>query len=357
MAATFAQKGFEVIGVDINPEAVRKINAGEPPVEEPLLAEVMRDARPRLSASSDARNAAATDASFFIVPSPSSPDGSFSNEFLMRAMESAARAVRESGKKGHLFVCSSTTTPGAGDSVLIPMLEKELGGKCGQDFGFCYNPEFIALGMSFGGLLEPDLVLIGESDPDSGAVLEALYRRYNTNKPRLARMSVVSAELTKISVNSYITMKISFTNQLRLIADRFPKANIHAILDAIGSDTRINSKYLRAGLSYGGPCFPRDNRLLAFTARQSELQAPLAEASDAVMSIRKKICSGESRSWPGLAIQSPCWVCLTNPILILLRNPPDCFWPNTLSGRATTYGCMTIAPNPPTAPACSSSRL
>ncbi|MGN6555139.1 MAG: nucleotide sugar dehydrogenase [Verrucomicrobiota bacterium] len=287
MAATFAQKGFEVVGVDINAEAVRKINAGQPPVEEPLLAEVMKEAHPRLRASTDARDAASTDASFFIVPSPSQPDGSFSNEFLMRAMESVARAVRESGKKGHLFVCSSTTTPGACDSVLIPMLEKEIGGKCGEDFGFCYNPEFIALGNVVRGLLEPDMVLIGESDAASGAALEALYRKYNTNQPRISRMSVISAELTKISVNSYITLKISFTNQLRLIAERFPKADIHTILGAIGSDTRINSKYLRAGLSYGGPCFPRDNRLLAYTAKQVGLVAPLAEASD-VMNERTK---------------------------------------------------------------------
>jgi UDPglucose 6-dehydrogenase len=282
MAATFARRGFEVLGVDINPEFVRKLNAGEPPVEEPLLAQTVAEGHSRLRASTNPKDAVETDASFFIVPSPSLPDGSFSNEFLLKAMQPVAKAVKERGKKGHLFVCSSTTTPGGGDSVLIPMLEKEIGGVCGRDFGFCYNPEFIALGNVVRGLLEPDLVLIGESDPASGAVLEALYRKYNTNKPRIARMSVVSAELSKISVNSYITMKISFTNQLRMIADRFPKADIHAVLDAIGSDSRINSKYLRAGLSYGGPCFPRDNRLLAYAARQAGVQAPLAEASDFV---------------------------------------------------------------------------
>jgi UDPglucose 6-dehydrogenase len=288
MAATFAQRGFEVVGVDINPEFIRKINAGEPPVEEPSLAAVMREAHPRLRASTDPRDAVDTDVSFFIVPSPSLPDGSFSNEFLMRGMESVARFVRKSGKKGHLFVCSSTTTPGSCDKVLIPMLEKEMGGKCGVDFGFCYNPEFIALGNVVRGLLEPDMVLIGESDPASGEALEALYHKYNTNRPNIARMSLASAELTKISVNSYITMKISFTNQLRLIAEQFPTADIHTILAAIGSDTRINSKYLKAGLSYGGPCFPRDNRLLAYTARQAGLQAPLAEASDKVNEITKE---------------------------------------------------------------------
>ena len=95
-------------------------------------------------------------------------------------------------------------------------------------------------------------------------------------------MSVISAELTKISVNSFITMKISFTNQLRMIAEQFPKAEIHTILDAIGSDSRINHKYLRAGASFGGPCFPRDNRLLAYAAKQAGVQAPLAEATDLV---------------------------------------------------------------------------
>ncbi len=100
-------------------------------------------------------------------------------------------------------------------------------------------------------------------------------------------MSIISAELTKISVNSYITMKISFTNQLRMIAEQFPKADINTILDAIGTDTRIGKKYLRAGLSFGGPCFPRDNRLLAYAARQVGMQAPLAEASDKTNELTK----------------------------------------------------------------------
>lgn len=277
-----AARGFDVVGVDIDQGKVDKINQGLPPVDEPLLAETIRAGHSRLRATLDAREAVATDVTFFIPPSPSLPDGSFSNEFLLKAMQPVARAVKEAGKKGHLFVCSSTTTPGAMDAVLIPMLERELDGVCGRDFSVCYNPEFIALGDVVKGLLEPDLVLIGESDPESGAALEELYKTYNVNAPRIARMSIVSAELTKISLNSYITMKISFTNQLRLIAARHPKADIHAILDALGNDSRIGKKYLRAGLSYGGPCFPRDNRLLAYTARQVGLEAPLAEASDKV---------------------------------------------------------------------------
>lgn len=287
MAATFAQKGFDVLGVDINAEVVGKINAGEAPVDEPLLAETMAAGRSRLRASTKAKDAVETDASFFIVPSPSLPDGSFSNEFLMRGLQPLAKAVHDAGKKNHLFIISSTTTPGSCRQVFVPMLEQQIGGVCGKDFGFCYNPEFIALGNVVRGLLEPDMVLIGQSDPANGERLEALYKKYNANRPYIARMSLTSAELTKISVNSYITAKISFTNQLRMIAEEFPDTDIEAMLDAIGADSRIGRKYLRAGLSYGGPCFPRDNRLVSYAAKQVGLAAPLAEATDAVNELAK----------------------------------------------------------------------
>jgi UDPglucose 6-dehydrogenase len=192
IAATFASRGFPVVGVDIDPEKIRKVNAALPPVDEPLLAETMVEAKGRLHATDDPAEAVQTDASFFIPPSPSLPDGSFSNEYLLKAMQPIARAVRGAGKKGHIYVCSSTTTPGAVDGVLIPMLEKETGWQCGSGFHVCYNPEFIALGNVVNGLLEPDLVLIGEGDPESGAALEELYRKYTRNKCRIARMSATS---------------------------------------------------------------------------------------------------------------------------------------------------------------------
>ena len=329
IAASLAKQGFDVIGVDIDPEKVRLINEGLPPVEEPLLAETITAGRSRLRATVDHREVVATDVTFFIPPSPSLPDGSFATEFLLKAMQPVAKALREAGKTGHIFVCSSTTTPGAVDSVLIPMIEKETGWTCGKEFGFCYNPEFIALGNVVNGLLEPDMVLIGESDKASGDALEDLYRRYNRNKPRLARMSIISAELTKISVNSYITMKISFTNQLRMIAERFDGASIHDILDAIGSDSRIGHKYLRPGLSFGGPCFPRDNRLLAYTAKQKGLLAPMAEASDRVNELTKQdlletvqglIGKGETVAVLGLAYKPDTYITEESAGLFLAQN-------------------------------------
>jgi UDPglucose 6-dehydrogenase len=317
MAGTLAQRGFEVLGVDVNPEVVRRMNAGEPPVDEPLLAEAISEGRERFRATTDAREAIETDASFFIVPTPSLPDGSFSNEFVMRAMQPMAQAFREARRTGHVFICSSTTTPGACRQVIIPMLEQQTGGTCGKDFGFCYNPEFIALGDVIRGLLTPDLVLIGESDERTGDLLEGLYRQYNTNSPNIARMSVTSAELTKISLNSYITMKISFTNQLRMLAEQYADADIHAILDAVGSDSRVGRKYLRSGLSYGGPCFPRDNRLVSYAARQVGSSAPLAEATDCVNESTKQriaqqalacVTPGDTVAVLGMAYRPGTWI-------------------------------------------------
>src|SRR5262249_5455937 len=181
IAATIAARVFEVVGVDINKEKVTKINQGLVPLDEPLLAETIRAGHRRLRATLDPRETVATDATFFIPPSPSLPDGSFSNEFLLKAMQPVAQAMRAAAKRNHLFACKSPTTPGGIDGALMPMLERELGGICGRDFSVCYNPEFIALGDVINGLLEPDLVLIGESDPQSGAALEQLYKKYNRN--------------------------------------------------------------------------------------------------------------------------------------------------------------------------------
>ena len=189
IAATLAARGFEVVGVDIDPEKVNKINDGLTPLDEPLLAETIRAGHSRLRATLDPRETVDTDVTFFIPPSPSLPDGSFSNEFLLKAMQPVAKAMKDAGKKKHLFVCSSTTTPGAIDAVLIPMLERELGGICGRDFSVCYNPEFIALGDVINGLLEPDLVLIGELDPAKRrgprTTLQAIQPQLTADRPHV----------------------------------------------------------------------------------------------------------------------------------------------------------------------------
>jgi UDPglucose 6-dehydrogenase len=172
--------------------------------------------------------------------------------------------------------------PGTCESEIRPALERSSRRVVGEALGLCYSPEFIALGNVIRDMLEPDMVLIGESDHRAGDVLERLYKGVCENDPPFRRMSLVNAELTKIAVNTYVTMKISYANALADICERLPDADVDAVTGALGLDTRIGGKYLRGAIAYGGPCFPRDNKAFATLARDVGTQALLAEATDVI---------------------------------------------------------------------------
>ncbi|PYX42939.1 MAG: UDP-glucose/GDP-mannose dehydrogenase family protein, partial [Acidobacteria bacterium] len=144
----------------------------------------------------------------------------------------------------------------------------------------CYSPEFIALGSVMRDFLNPDMLLIGESDARAGDTLQSLYAQVCENKPAIARMSFVNAEITKLAVNTYVTTKISYANMLARICEQLPGANVDVITSALGLDTRIGPKYLKGALSYGGPCFPRDNLALAQLAQQLHVPPDLAQTVD-----------------------------------------------------------------------------
>jgi UDPglucose 6-dehydrogenase len=112
-------------------------------------------------------------------------------------------------------------------------------------------------------------------------ILQSWYQRFCENSPPICRMNLVNAELTKIAVNTYVTTKISFSNMLSTICERLPGADVDTVTNALGLDSRIGRRYLTGGLGYGGPCFPRDNQALAFTAKTLGCRATLAEATDA----------------------------------------------------------------------------
>lgn len=282
-AACFAYKGFEVIGVDINKDYVDAINNGKAPVYEPKLQEIIDASDGRLKATQEYEEAIkGSDITFLIVPTPSREDGYFSDRYLQDALKELSVALKKINKKHHLFVITSTVSPGTTEEKLIPLIESVSGKKLNKDFGVSYNPEFIALGSVIRDFLNPDMVLIGESSKSVGDTLEEIYRAVCENKPYIARMSLISSEITKISLNSYITMKISYANTLANICEAIPHANIDDITKALGADKRISPYYLKGGLSYGGPCFPRDNRAFAAFAKKYGYEAKLAKATDEV---------------------------------------------------------------------------
>ena len=281
LAAVLASKGNEVLGVDVDPNAVRLVNEGLAPVEEPGLPELVSGSRERLSATTELAAAAECEATILLVPTPSDERGAFTNEYVLAALEEVGRGL--AGRDGyHVVVVGSTVMPGSCEAELLPALERASGRRVGETLGLCYSPEFIALGNVIRDMLEPDMVLIGESDPRAGDVLQRLYEGVCENDPPFRRMSLVNAELTKIAVNTYVTMKISYANALADMCERLPGADVEAVTDALGLDTRIGRKYLRGAIAYGGPCFPRDNKAFAVLARDLGAEPLLAEATDAV---------------------------------------------------------------------------
>jgi len=238
MAAVFAEKGHEVVGVDARPEAVEAVNSGLAPVAEPELQDYIARNSQRLSATLKIEEAvSATDVTFIIVPTPSNEDGSFSLRYVLEVAEPIGRALRK--KPGfHLVVLSSTVMPGSTGSALLPALEKSSGKRCGQDFGLCYNPEFIALGSVIHDMLHPDLVLIGESDERSGKLLASLHQGVCNNTPDIRRMNYVNAELTKLSVNTSVTTKISYANMLAEVCESLEDADVNVVTSALGWSSR-----------------------------------------------------------------------------------------------------------------------
>lgn len=234
-------EGFEAVGYDHNRE----------------LTQVTADAAVHNS-----------DAAIFIVQTPSLPDGSFSNEFLLKALTEFKVHTDIQKKKDYLYIVTSTTVPGSCDgfrSIVGDMI--------------CYKPEFIRLEHVRVDLLTPAMILIGEGCPEAGDRCEAIFRRVSDSPVR--RMSLIEAELAKITLNCALTMKISLANQLHLVAEKLG-ADSEKIMDAVGLDPRIGAEYLKPGRPYAGPCLPRDNQMFRFVAESVGVNAALSWAADKI---------------------------------------------------------------------------
>ena len=279
-AGCYASRGFRVIGADLNQNVVECCNKGEPPIQEPGIEHLYRSSRSFLTVTTDGLAAVQeSEATLITVPTPSKTDGAYCLEYVIGACKTVGDALREKASY-HLVVLKSTVLPGSCDSEIIPFLEARSGKRCGVDFGFCYNPEFIALGSVIYNIFNPDLILIGESDEAAGDSLQEISSRLLTGKRPLARMNLVNAELAKLSVNSFVTMKITFANLLARMCEQLPGGDVDVVTSALGLDSRIGPKYLKGGLGYGGPCFPRDNDAMLCLARRLGVSFPLAEATD-----------------------------------------------------------------------------
>ncbi len=268
-AVGFASKGYKTVASTHNREKAKSINKGVPPFYEPDLQEMLLNAVKNgylkcvLNREEVVLN---TDITFITVTTPSQPDGSID----LRHIKNSAIEIGEALNKKdtyHLVVVKSTVVSGTTENMVKPLLEKHSNKCCGVDFGLCMNPEFLREGSALHDTLHPDRIVIGEYDRKSGDTLDSLYRDfYGSETPPTIRTNLPTAELIKYANNAFLATKISFINTIANICEKIPRADITTVAKGIGLDQRINPRFLRAGLGYGGSCFPKDVKaLIAFS--------------------------------------------------------------------------------------------
>jgi UDPglucose 6-dehydrogenase len=277
LAAVVAEH-FPTVAVDLDEGLIARLQGGEIPFEEPGLRERLESVS--LEFTVDFERAADADITFVIVPTPSE-NGIFTSKYVLDAIERFGRFLRHKPGR-HTVVVVSTVMPGETSGPIRRVLEGVSNRKIGHRLGLVYSPEFIALGDVIAGLERPDMVLIGESDERSGEIALQVLSRVVKNDAPVARLSVLDAEITKIAINTYLSIKVGFANNLGEICERMFGADAVAISAAVGLDSRINRKYLKPAVAVAGPCLPRDLVAFSTMAKHLGVTADLADAASAI---------------------------------------------------------------------------
>ena len=256
-----ASKGHNVICMDIDENRVDKIKAGVSPIYEPGIEDAMKAAirEDRLDATTKLDYAMKnSDVSFICVPTPPKKDGSIDLKFIEQVSKEMGRVLKDL-EGYHVIVVKSTVVPDTTERVVIPNLEEFSGKRAGEDFGAGMVPEFLREGSALKDILEPDRIVIGELDRRSGDTLQELH--YVFNAP-IIRTQLKVAELVKYASNAFLATKISFTNEIGNIAKKLG-IDAYEVMKCVGLDHRISPHFLRAGIGFGGSCFPKDVLALA----------------------------------------------------------------------------------------------
>ena len=269
-AVAFANRGFDTLGVDVDPERLALVEVGRAPIHEPRLERLLKTAivSGRLRVSDDLAEVAATDVVFLTVGTPSNLDGSIDTRHVETAAREVGAALREE-PDFRLVVVKSTVIPGTTRSVVMPLLEERSGKRVGAELGLCTNPEFLKEGSALADTFHPDKLVIGAIDAGSTSRLKQLYRAfYGTKVPPTIETTPETAEMIKYASNAFLATKVSYINTMANIAQQIPGVDVERVAAAIGLDPRIGPLFLKAGPGYGGSCFPKDVRALIAFSRE-----------------------------------------------------------------------------------------
>lgn len=277
-AACLAEQGHNVVGVDVSTTKVDIINGGTSPVIEEAIDELIARGvqQGRLRATTDAGEGVSnSDLSLICVGTPSNENGSLDLTYVKRVAGDIGQAMRH--KDGfHVVVVRSTVLPGTTKKVIIPVLEQSSGLKAGQDFGVCFNPEFLREGTSVYDFHHPPFTVIGEHDSRSAEMLKELYQ--GLDAPVMV-VPLQVAEMVKYTNNAFHALKVAFANEIGNLCKE-QDIDSHQVMEIFCKDSKLNLSpyYLKPGFSFGGSCLPKDLRALLYQARTLDTRLPVLES-------------------------------------------------------------------------------
>lgn len=285
--ACLAEMGNHVVCLDLDDEKIRLLDDGGMPIHEPGLAEIIRRNRSagRLQFTTDV--AAAVRHGTLQIIGVGTPPGDDLSPDLTHVME-AARNVGRHMTDYKVIVGKSTVPVGTAERVRAAVAEALAARGMKLDFAVVSNPEFLKEGSAVEDFMRPERVVVGADDEKAVLLMRALYSPFIRNRDRLLVMDLKSAEFTKYAANAMLATRISFMNELALLADKVG-ADIELVRKGIGSDPRIGYHFLYAGAGYGGSCFPKDLKALIRTAEGAGVTLQVLPAVEAANERQKRV--------------------------------------------------------------------
>jgi UDPglucose 6-dehydrogenase len=283
IAACFADLGHDVVNVDIDQDIVATLNAGEAPIHEDGLPELLNkhagdEGTGRLRATTDYAELLDTDVTFLCLPTPQNEDGSIDLSIMEIGAAQLGETLAEK-EDWHTVVVKSTVVPGSTEDEITPILERETDKTAGEEFGIGMNPEFLREGTAVRDFLEPDKVVLGADDEhaltDMHEVFDPLIEQ--TDAP-VVETDTRTAEMIKYANNGFLAAKVSLINDIGNICKELD-VDAYEVADAIGMDDRIGKEFLRSGLGWGGSCFPKDTAAIRAAARQHGYEPLMLDAA------------------------------------------------------------------------------
>ncbi|HEY4999805.1 MAG TPA: UDP-glucose/GDP-mannose dehydrogenase family protein, partial [Usitatibacter sp.] len=285
--ACLADVGNHVLCFDVDARKIGMLRSGEIPIFEPGLKEIVRAnvAGGRLAFTTDPKESAAyAKLQMIAVGTPPGEDGSADLQYVI----AAAKGIATHMDGARVIVDKSTVPVGTADKVRDAVAATLRARGASHPFAMVSNPEFLKEGAAVEDFMRPDRIVIGAEDPDAIATMRELYGPFNRNHERLQVMDIRSAELTKYAANAMLATRISFMNELALLAERLG-ADIEHVRIGMGSDPRIGYHFLYPGAGYGGSCFPKDVTALIRTGQENGVELKVVRAVEEANERQKSV--------------------------------------------------------------------